>query len=94
MQAFLWEHAASCSNDGRRLSDSRQKFASLPEAVAARFEFLQTGVPSIYRWVGAKIYVSELVPSLDDEDFVLWRPYSDSHKGYCYPNINLRGGVI
>ena len=56
LQAFLWEHAASCSTDGRRLSDSRQKFASLLEAIAARFEFLQTGVPSIYRWVGAKIY--------------------------------------
>uniref|UniRef100_A0A2N9HEB1 Aminotransferase-like plant mobile domain-containing protein n=1 Tax=Fagus sylvatica TaxID=28930 RepID=A0A2N9HEB1_FAGSY len=87
LQAFLWEHAASCSTDGRRLSDSRQKFASLPEAIAARFEFLQTGVPSIYRWVGAKIYDSELVPSLDDEDFVLWRPYGDSHRGYFCDSV-------
>uniref|UniRef100_A0A2N9I9H3 Aminotransferase-like plant mobile domain-containing protein n=1 Tax=Fagus sylvatica TaxID=28930 RepID=A0A2N9I9H3_FAGSY len=87
LQAFLWEHATSCSTDGRRLSDSRQKFASLPEAIAARFEFLQTGVPSIYRWVGAKIYDSELVPSLDDEDFVLWRPYGDSHRGYFCDSV-------
>jgi hypothetical protein len=87
LQAFLWEHAASCSADGRRPSDSWQKFASLPGAVAARFEFLQTGVPSIYRWVGAKLYDSELVPSLDEEDFVLWRPYGDSHRGYFCDSI-------
>jgi hypothetical protein len=72
LQAFLWEHATSYSTDGKRPSDSRQKFANMPEAVAAHFEFLRTSVPSIYRWVGAKFYDSELVPSLDEEDFVLW----------------------
>jgi hypothetical protein len=87
LQAFLWEHAASYSTDGRRPSDSRQKFASMPEAVATRFEFLQTSVPSVYRWVGAKFYDSELVPSLDEEDFVLWRPYGASHRGYSCDSI-------
>jgi hypothetical protein len=87
LQAFLWDHAASYSTDGRRPSDSRQKFASMPEAVAARFEFLQTSVPSVYRWVGAKFYDSELVPSLDEEDFVLWRPYGVSHRGYSCDSI-------
>ena len=48
LQAFLWEHIASYSTDGKRPSDSRQKFTNMPEAVAARFEFLQTNVPSIY----------------------------------------------
>jgi hypothetical protein len=87
LQAFLWEHAASYSTDGRRPSDSRQKFANMPEAVAAHFEFLWTSVPSIYRWVGAKFYDSELVPSLDEEDFVLWRPYGASHRGYSCDSI-------
>uniref|UniRef100_A0A2N9H2H3 Aminotransferase-like plant mobile domain-containing protein n=1 Tax=Fagus sylvatica TaxID=28930 RepID=A0A2N9H2H3_FAGSY len=72
---------------GERPSDSRQKFANMPKAVAARFEFLWTSVPSIYRWVGAKFYNSELVPSLDEEDFVLWRPYGASHRGYSCDSI-------
>uniref|UniRef100_A0A2N9HSL8 Aminotransferase-like plant mobile domain-containing protein n=1 Tax=Fagus sylvatica TaxID=28930 RepID=A0A2N9HSL8_FAGSY len=59
----------------------------MPEAVATRFEFLQTSVPSVYRWVGAKFYDSELVPSLDEEDFVLWRPYGASHRGYSCDSI-------
>jgi hypothetical protein len=72
LQAFLWEHAKSYSTDGRRPSDSQQKFANMPEAVAACFEFLRTSVPSVYRWVGTKFYDSELVSSLDKEEFVLW----------------------
>ena len=87
LQAFLWEHAASYSTDGRRPSDCQQKFANMPEAVVARFEFLKTSVPSIYRWVGAKFYDSELVPSLDEEDFVLWQPYGASHRSYSCDSI-------
>ena len=72
---------------GWRRSDSRQKFANMPEAIAAHFEFLRTSVPSVYRWVGAKFYDSELVASLDEEDFVLWRPYGASHRGYSCNSI-------
>jgi hypothetical protein len=87
LQAFLWEHAKSYSIDGRRPSDSWQKFANMPEAVAARFEFLRTSVPSVYRWVGVKFYDSVLVPSLDEEDFILWRLYGASHRGYSCDSI-------
>ena len=87
LQVFLWEHAKSYSTDGRRPSDSQQKFANIPEAVAAHFEFLRTNVHSVYRWVGVKFYDSELVPSLDEEEFVLWRPYGVSHRGYSCSSI-------
>ena len=35
LQAFLWEHVKSYSTDGRRPSEPGQKFAKMPEAIAA-----------------------------------------------------------
>uniref|UniRef100_A0A2N9FC47 Aminotransferase-like plant mobile domain-containing protein n=1 Tax=Fagus sylvatica TaxID=28930 RepID=A0A2N9FC47_FAGSY len=91
---FLWEHAASYSTDGRRPSDSRQKFASMPEAVAARFEFPSDLMfPAFIDGLELRFYDSELVPSLDDEDFVLWRPYGDSHRGYFLRFLSCLGSA-
>ena len=87
LQAILWEHAKSYSTNGRRPSELRQKFAKMPEAVAARFEFLKTSVPSVYRWIGFKFYDLELVPSLDEEESVLWRPYGASYRGYSCSSV-------
>jgi hypothetical protein len=87
LQAILWEHAKGYSTNDRRPSELRQKFAKMPEAVAARFEFLKTSVPSVYRWIGFKFYDLELVPSLDEEESVLWRPYSASYRGYSCSSV-------
>jgi hypothetical protein len=59
----------------------------MPKAVAACFDFLKTNVPIIYRWIGSKFYDLELVPSLDEEESVLWRPYGASYKGYSCSSV-------
>ena len=59
----------------------------MPQAVAARFDFLNTNVPIIYRWIGSKFYDLELVPSLDEEESVLWRPYGASYRGYSCNSV-------
>ena len=87
LQAFLWEHPKGYSTNGRRPSKSRQKFAKMPEAVVAHFEFLKTSVPGVYRWISSKFYDLELVPSLDEEESVLWRSYGASYKGYSCSSV-------
>ena len=87
LQAFLWGHAKGYSVDGRNPFESRQKFAKMLEAVATRFDFLKTSVPCIYRWIGSKFYDLELVPSLDEEESVLWRPYGASYRGYSCSSV-------
>ena len=59
----------------------------MSEAVAARFEFLKTSVPSVYQWIGSKFYDLELVPSLDEEESVLWRLYDASYRGYSCSSV-------
>uniref|UniRef100_A0A2N9JB30 Aminotransferase-like plant mobile domain-containing protein n=1 Tax=Fagus sylvatica TaxID=28930 RepID=A0A2N9JB30_FAGSY len=70
--------------------ESRQKLAKMPKAVAARFDFLKTNVPIIYRWIGSKFYDLELVPSLDEEESMLWRSYGASYRGYSCSSVMSR----
>uniref|UniRef100_A0A2N9HQI6 Aminotransferase-like plant mobile domain-containing protein n=1 Tax=Fagus sylvatica TaxID=28930 RepID=A0A2N9HQI6_FAGSY len=44
-------------------------------------------VPAVYRWVGNKFYDHGLVPSLDSESKICWRPYGVSHRRFVYESV-------
>jgi hypothetical protein len=44
-------------------------------------------VPAVYRWVGSKFYDHNLIPSLDSESKVCWRPYGVTHRGFSYESV-------
>ena len=84
---FLWEHALEYITKGRKLYEARKKFASMPEEVAAHVGDIQEDVPAVFRWVGSKFYDHSLIPSLDSESKVCWRPYRVTHRGFSYESV-------
>uniref|UniRef100_A0A2N9GXU8 Aminotransferase-like plant mobile domain-containing protein n=1 Tax=Fagus sylvatica TaxID=28930 RepID=A0A2N9GXU8_FAGSY len=77
---------ASC-HLGRKPYEARNKFASMPEGVVANVGDFQGDVPAVYRWVGSKFYDHSLIPSLDSESKVCWRPYGVTHRGFVYESV-------
>jgi hypothetical protein len=72
---------------GRKPYEARNKFASMPEGVVTNVGDFQGDVPAVYRWVGSKFYDHSLIPSLDSESKVCWRPYGVSHRGFVYESV-------
>ncbi len=68
VHTFLWEHALDYITKGRKPYEGRNKFANMPEEVAAHVGDFQGDVPTVFRWVGCKFYDYSLIPSLDHED--------------------------
>ena len=87
MHTFLWEHALEYIKKDRKPYEARNKFASMPEGVVANIGDFQGDVPTVYRWVGNKFYDHGLVPSLDSESKICWRPYGVSHRGFVYESV-------
>ena len=87
VHTFLWEHALEYIKKGRKPYEARNKFASMPEGVVANIGDFQGDVPTVYRWVGNKFYDHGLVPSLDSESKICWRPYGVSHRGFVYESV-------
>uniref|UniRef100_A0A2N9EY06 Aminotransferase-like plant mobile domain-containing protein n=1 Tax=Fagus sylvatica TaxID=28930 RepID=A0A2N9EY06_FAGSY len=50
VHTFLWEHALEYIRKGRKPYEARNKFASMPEVVAAHVGDFQGDVPAVYRW--------------------------------------------
>jgi hypothetical protein len=44
-------------------------------------------VHAVYRWVGSKFYDHGLVPSLDSESKICWRPYGVSYHEFMYESV-------
>ena len=59
----------------------------MPEEVAAHVGDFQGDVPAVHRWVGSKFYDHSLIPSLDSESKVCWRPYGMIHRGFAYDSM-------
>jgi hypothetical protein len=59
----------------------------MPDGVVANVGDFQGNVPAVYRWVGSKFYDHSLIPSLDNESKVCWRPYGVSHRGFMYESV-------
>uniref|UniRef100_A0A2N9FCF1 Aminotransferase-like plant mobile domain-containing protein n=1 Tax=Fagus sylvatica TaxID=28930 RepID=A0A2N9FCF1_FAGSY len=87
VHTFLWEHALEYIKKGRKPYEGRNKFASMPDGIVANVGDFQGDVPAVYRWVGSKFYDHSLIPSLDNESKVCWRPYGVSHRGFMYESV-------
>jgi hypothetical protein len=59
----------------------------MPDGIVANVGDFQGDVPAVYRWVGSKFYDHSLIPSLDNESKVCWRPYGVSHRGFMYESV-------
>ena len=87
VHTFLWEHALDYITKGRKPYEGRNKFANMPEEVAAYVGDFQGDVPAVFRWVGCKFYDHSLIPSLDREEKICWRPYGVTHRGFAYSSV-------
>uniref|UniRef100_A0A2N9G5C2 Uncharacterized protein n=1 Tax=Fagus sylvatica TaxID=28930 RepID=A0A2N9G5C2_FAGSY len=87
VHTFLWEHALEYIKKGRKPYEARNKFASMPEGVVTNVGDFQGDMPAVYRWVGSKFYDHSLIPFLDSESKVCWRPYGVSHRGFVYESV-------
>uniref|UniRef100_A0A2N9FCT9 Aminotransferase-like plant mobile domain-containing protein n=1 Tax=Fagus sylvatica TaxID=28930 RepID=A0A2N9FCT9_FAGSY len=87
VHTFLWEHALEYIKKGRKPYEARNKFAPIPEAVAANVGDFQGDVPVVFRWVGNKFYDHSLIPSLDSKSKVCWRPYGVTYCGFSYESV-------
>jgi hypothetical protein len=87
VHTFLWEHTLEYITKGRKPYEARNKFALMPEDVAAHVGDFQGDVPAVFRWVGSKFYDHSLIPSLDSESKVCWRPYGVTHRGFSYESM-------
>jgi hypothetical protein len=84
VHTFLWEHALEYITKGRKPYEAHNKFASMPKEVAAHVGDFQGDVPTVYHWVGSKFYDHSLIPFLDIESKVCWRPYGVTYRGFTY----------
>ena len=84
VHTFLWEHALEYITKSRKPYEARNKFALMPEEVAVHVGDFQGDVPAVFRWVSSKFYDHGLIPSLDSESKVCWRPYGITHRGFAY----------
>jgi hypothetical protein len=87
VHTFLWEHALEYITKGRKPYEARNKFASMTEEVATHVGDFQGDVPAVFRWIGNKFYDHSLIPSLDSESKVCWRPYGVTHRGFSYESV-------
>jgi hypothetical protein len=87
VHTFIWEHALEYIRKGRKPYEARKKFGSMPEGVVVNVGDFQGDVPAVFRWVGSKFYDHSLMPSLDSESKVCWRPYGITHRGFVYESV-------
>uniref|UniRef100_A0A2N9FBL7 Aminotransferase-like plant mobile domain-containing protein n=1 Tax=Fagus sylvatica TaxID=28930 RepID=A0A2N9FBL7_FAGSY len=87
VHTFLWEHVLEYITKDRKPYEARKKFASILEGVAAHVGDFQEDVPAVFCWVGSKFYDHSLIPSLDSESKVCWRPYEVTHRGFSYESV-------
>jgi hypothetical protein len=76
LQTFLWERSLNYQEVGNDNSQIREKFKNMSRHILKRYPDLRTNLPLVYRWVSLRGRDPDLVPSMDFEECVLWRPYS------------------
>uniref|UniRef100_A0A2N9HL11 Aminotransferase-like plant mobile domain-containing protein n=1 Tax=Fagus sylvatica TaxID=28930 RepID=A0A2N9HL11_FAGSY len=76
LQTFLWERSLNYQEAGNDNSQIRAKFKNMSRQILRRYPDLRTNLPLVYRWVSLRGRDPDLVPSMDFEECVLWRPYS------------------
>uniref|UniRef100_A0A2N9H9E9 Aminotransferase-like plant mobile domain-containing protein n=1 Tax=Fagus sylvatica TaxID=28930 RepID=A0A2N9H9E9_FAGSY len=58
-----------------------------PIRCAAFIAYWLYNLPLVYRWVGLRVKDPDLVPSLDFEECIVWRPYSYRYAGFSCHSI-------
>uniref|UniRef100_A0A2N9IU29 Aminotransferase-like plant mobile domain-containing protein n=1 Tax=Fagus sylvatica TaxID=28930 RepID=A0A2N9IU29_FAGSY len=76
LQTFLWERSLNYQEIGNDNSQIREKYRNMSRHILSRYPDLKTNLPLVYRWVSFRGKDPDLVPSLDFEECILWRPYS------------------
>uniref|UniRef100_A0A2N9J8N8 Aminotransferase-like plant mobile domain-containing protein n=2 Tax=Fagus sylvatica TaxID=28930 RepID=A0A2N9J8N8_FAGSY len=76
LQTFLWERSLNYQEVGNDNSQIREKFKNMSRHILSRYPDLRTNLPLVYRWVSLRGRDLDLVPSMDFEECILWRPYS------------------
>jgi hypothetical protein len=87
LQTFLWEHSLNYQEIGNENSQIREKFRNMSRHILSRYPDLKVNLPLVYRWVGLRVKDPDLVPSLDFEECVVWRPYSYRYAGFSCHSV-------
>jgi hypothetical protein len=87
LQTFLWEHSLNYQEVGNDNSQIREKFRNMSRHILSRYPDLRTNLPLVYRWVGLRGKDPDLVPSLDFEECIVWRPYSYRYAGFSCHSV-------
>uniref|UniRef100_A0A2N9INI5 Aminotransferase-like plant mobile domain-containing protein n=1 Tax=Fagus sylvatica TaxID=28930 RepID=A0A2N9INI5_FAGSY len=75
---------------GNDNSQIRAKFKNMSRQILRRYPDLRTNLPLVYRWVSLRGRDPDLVPSMDFEECVLWRPYSYRYADFSCHSVLVR----
>jgi hypothetical protein len=87
LQTFLWERSLNYQEVGNDNSQIREKFRNMSRHILSRYPDLRTNLPLVYRWVSLRGKDPDLVPSLDFEECIVWRPYSYRYAGFSCHSV-------
>ena len=66
------------------------RFSDLPQEFLDRFPDFRNNLQLVYHWVGLKTHDHDLVTSLDYEENMLLRPFSDDYLGFTCVSVFSR----
>uniref|UniRef100_A0A2N9GAC1 Aminotransferase-like plant mobile domain-containing protein n=1 Tax=Fagus sylvatica TaxID=28930 RepID=A0A2N9GAC1_FAGSY len=84
---FLWERSLNYQEVGNDNGQIREKFRNMSHHILSRYPDLKNNLPLVYRWVSLRGKDPDLVPSLDFEECIVWRPYSYRYAGFSCHSV-------
>ena len=87
LQTFLWEHSLNYQKVGNDNGQIRERFKNMSRHILSRYPDLRVNLLLVYCWVGLRVKDPDLVPSLDFEECVVWRPYSYRYAGFSCHSV-------
>uniref|UniRef100_A0A2N9FUA4 Aminotransferase-like plant mobile domain-containing protein n=1 Tax=Fagus sylvatica TaxID=28930 RepID=A0A2N9FUA4_FAGSY len=87
LQTFLWERSLNYQEVGNDNGQIREKFKNMSHHILSRYPDLRTNLPLVYRWVSLRGKDLDLVPSMDFEKCIVWRPYSYRYAGFSCHSV-------
>uniref|UniRef100_A0A2N9GHN1 Aminotransferase-like plant mobile domain-containing protein n=1 Tax=Fagus sylvatica TaxID=28930 RepID=A0A2N9GHN1_FAGSY len=87
LQTFLWERSLNYQEVGNDNGQIREKFRNMSRHILSRYPDLRTNLPLVYRWVSLRGKDLDLVPSMDFEECIVWRPYSYRYAGFSCHSV-------
>uniref|UniRef100_A0A2N9H9K0 Aminotransferase-like plant mobile domain-containing protein n=1 Tax=Fagus sylvatica TaxID=28930 RepID=A0A2N9H9K0_FAGSY len=84
---FLWERSLNYQEVGNDNGQIREKYKNMSRDILSRYPDLRTNLPLVYHWVSLRRKDPDLVPSLDFEECIVWRPYSYRYAGFSCHSV-------